>query len=151
MDKNRGDAKMRDVFAADYKAVKDFTIMEVGTLLTDLATRDAYTGMSEYLNLLHTLSLRCSPAQLSLAAPLTFDGYVKEGTILFNDLFTIYPFENQLYVIRMTGKEFKDCMEYSYDKWINTVSSASITSVVPSAYSSSIAKASFGAERKAAL
>lgn len=125
VDKNRGDVKMRNVFAADYKAVKDFTIMEVGTLLTDLATRDAYTGMSEYLNLLHTLSLRCSPAQLSLAAPLTFDGYVKEGTILFNDLFTIYPFENQLYVIRMTGKEFKDCMEYSYDKWINTVSSAS--------------------------
>jgi 2',3'-cyclic-nucleotide 2'-phosphodiesterase/3'-nucleotidase len=54
---------------------------------------------------------------------LTFDGYVKEGTILFNDLFTIYPYENQLYVIEMTGKEVKDCLEYSYNKWINTIAS----------------------------
>jgi 2',3'-cyclic-nucleotide 2'-phosphodiesterase/3'-nucleotidase len=124
VNKNMADEKMRDTFAADYKAVKDFTKMEVGTLLTDLVTRDAYKGMSEYLNLLHTLALRCAPAQLSLAAPLTFNGYVKHGTILFNDLFTIYPYENQLYVIKMTGKEFKACLEYSYDKWINTVSSS---------------------------
>lgn len=123
VDRNKVDARMRNAFAAEYKAVKDFTKMEVGTLLTDLVTRDAYKGMSEYLNLLHTLALRCAPAQLSLAAPLTFNGYVKHGTILFNDLFTIYPYENQLYVIKMTGKEFKACLEYSYDKWINTVSS----------------------------
>ena len=123
IDKKAVDQKMRARFAADYKAVKEFTTKEVGTLLTSLRTRDSYTGMSDYLNLLHTLSLGCAPAQISLAAPLTFDGYVKEGTILFNDLFTIYPFENQLYVIRMTGKEVKDCLEYSYNKWINTIAS----------------------------
>lgn len=124
VDKNKADVQMRKMFAADYKAVKDFTKLEVGTLMTDLVTRDAYKGMSDYLNLLHTLSLGCTPAQLSLAAPLTFNGHVKAGTILFNDLFTIYPYENQLYVIRMTGKEFKDCLEYSYDKWVNTVASS---------------------------
>ena len=124
VDKNKADVQMREMFAADYKAVKDFTKLEVGTLMTDLVTRDAYKGMSDYLNLLHTLSLGCTPAQLSLAAPLTFNGHVKAGTILFNDLFTIYPYENQLYVIKMTGKEFKDCLEYSYDKWVNTVASA---------------------------
>ena len=113
VDKNKADVQMREMFAADYKAVKDFTKLEVGTLMTDLVTRDAYKGMSDYLNLLHTLSLGCTPAQLSLAAPLTFNGHVKAGTILFNDLFTIYPYENQLYVIKMTGKEFKDCLEYS--------------------------------------
>ena len=123
IDKKAVDQKMRDRFAADYKAVKEFTTKEVGTLLTSLRTRDSYTGMSDYLNLLHTLSLGCAPAQISLAAPLTFDGYVQEGTILFNDLFTIYPYENQLYVIRMTGKEVKDCLEYSYNKWINTIAS----------------------------
>jgi 2',3'-cyclic-nucleotide 2'-phosphodiesterase/3'-nucleotidase len=124
VDKNKADVQMRNQFYADYKAIKGFTTLEVGTLKTDLVTSDAYKGMSEYLNLLHTLTLGCTPAQLSLAAPLTFNGYVKAGTILFNDLFTIYPYENQLYVIRMTGKEFKDCLEYSYEKWINTVATS---------------------------
>ena len=123
VDKKVVDEEMKAEFAADFKAVKDFTTMEVGTLMTDLRTRDSYAGMSDYLNLLHTLSLNCAPAQISLAAPLTFNGFVKHGTILFNDLFTIYPFENQLYVIKMTGKEIKDCLEYSYDRWINTVES----------------------------
>ena len=123
VDKNKADVQMREKFAADYKAIKDFTTMELGTLNTDLVTRDSYKGMSEYLNLLHTLCLADTPAQLSLAAPLSFNGIVKAGTVLFNDLFTLYPFENQLYIIKMTGKEFKDCVEYSYDKWINTVAS----------------------------
>ena len=79
--------------------------------------------MSDYVNLIHTLSLGCSPAQISFAAPLTFDGFVKAGTILYNDLFTIYPYENQLYVIKMSGREVKDALEYSYDKWINTLGS----------------------------
>ena len=41
---------------------------------------------------------------------------------MFNDLFTLYPFENQLYVIKMTGDEVRSYLEASYDRWINTVS-----------------------------
>lgn len=118
------DAEMQELFKADYQAVKDFTVTEVGELKEDLRTSDAYRGMSDYLNLLHTLSLSCEPAQISFAAPLTFNGEVKAGTILYNDLFTIYPYENQLFVVKMTGKEIKDYLEYSYDAWINTISSS---------------------------
>lgn len=121
VDKDRADVSMRECYRQEYEAVKAFTLREVGQLKTELRTRDAYRGMSDYVNLIHTLSLGCAPAQISLAAPLTFDGKVKAGTILYNDLFTIYPFENQLYVIRMTGKEVKDALEYSYDRWINTM------------------------------
>ena len=117
------DEKMQELCHADFKAVKNFTLTEVGELKEDLRTSDAYRGMSDYLNLLHTLSLSCEPAQISFAAPLTFDGEVKAGTVLYNDLFTIYPYENQLFVVKMSGKEIKDYLEYSYDAWINTISS----------------------------
>ena len=123
LNKDKVDAKMQKAFRADFEAVRAFTKQEVGQLTVDLRTRDAYVGMSDYVNLIHTLSLGCAPAQISFAAPLTFDGFVKAGTILYNDLFTIYPYENQLYVIKMTGREVKDALEYSYDKWINTLSS----------------------------
>ena len=43
---------------------------------------------------------------------------------MYNDLFTIYPYENQLFVVKMTGKEIKDYLEFSYDSWINTIDSA---------------------------
>ena len=120
VDKNKVDKRMKAKFRPDYEAVKAFTLKEVGELKTDLRTRDAYMGMSDYINLIHTLSIGCSPAQISFAAPLTFNGSVDAGTLVFNDLFTIYPFENQLFVVRMTGSEIKNYLEYSYDTWINT-------------------------------
>ena len=124
VDKDNTDRRMQEVFRPDYEAVKAFTLKEVGELQTDLHTRDAYKGMSDYLNLIHTLSLSCAPAQISFAAPLTFNGYVEAGTLVYNDLFTIYPYENQLFVVEMSGSEIKDYLEYSYDMWINTVRNA---------------------------
>lgn len=115
------DAEMEALFRKDYDEVRAFTLKPVGELDTELLTRDAYRGMCPYMDLLHTVSLSVPEADISFAAPLTFNGRVGAGTILYNDLFTIYPFENQLFVVRMTGKEVKDYLEYSYDTWINTV------------------------------
>ena len=124
VDKNNVDKLMQQTFRQEFEAVKAFTLKEVGELKTELRTRDAYRGMSDYMNLIHTLSIGCSPAQISFAAPLTFNGFVKEGTLVYNDLFTIYPYENQLFVVKMTGKEIKDYLEFSYDSWTNTIDSA---------------------------
>lgn len=124
LDKNKVDKEMQETFQTEFQKVKEFTLMEVGTLEVDLYTRDAFKGMCDYMNLIHTLSLGCVPAQISFAAPLTFNGTVKAGTLVYNDLFTIYPFENQLFVVEMNGQEIKDYLEVSYDAWINTMNSA---------------------------
>ena len=120
----KADPEMKAHFQPDYEAVKAFTLREVGVLNTDLWTRDAYRGMCDYMNLIHTLSLGCKPAEISFGAPLTFNGHVNSGIIRYNDLFTIYPFENQLFVVKMTGDEIRRYLEHSYDKWINTVARA---------------------------
>lgn len=120
VDPHRIDAQMEKTFHEDYQAVQVFTTQEVGELKVDMRTRDAYRGMCDYVNLVHTLGLGCAPAQISIAAPLTYDGFVKGGTLIYKDLFTIYPFENQLYVVKMSGKEIKDYLEASYNRWIVT-------------------------------
>lgn len=122
MDEARVDTVMRDLFRPDYEAVKAFTLKPVGELKADLEITDSYRGMSDYMNLLHAVSLRGAPARISFAAPLTFRGRVESGTLLYNDLFKIYPYENQLFVVKMTGAEIKNYLEYSYNGWINTVS-----------------------------
>lgn len=118
IDKNVCDEQMKAAFHDDYLKVKEFTLREIGALATPLYSRQAFAGMSDFINLIHTITLKSSGAQVSFAAPLSQNGIVKAGTLIYNDLFTIYPYENQLYKISMSGKEIVDCLEYSYDAWI---------------------------------
>lgn len=116
----KADPVMRARFQKDFEAVKAFTRQRVGQLNVPLKTREAFVGMSPYVNLIHTVCLSCPPARLSIAAPLTYNGSIALKDLIFNDLFTIYPFENQLYVITMTGDEIQRYLEASYDRWIQT-------------------------------
>ena len=124
LDHTKVNDDLKAAFYPDYEAVKAFTLTEVGQLNGDLVTREAYAGMSYYINLIHTLSIGCTPAQISFAAPLTFNGTIKSGTLLYNDLFTIYPYENQLFIVKMKGSEIKTYLEASYDMWVNTISTS---------------------------
>lgn len=120
MNKNLVDTMMEKEFEAEYEAVKEFTNRKVGHISMELRTRDAYRGMSDYINLVHTVQIGVPEAQLSFAAPLTYDGTVKAGDVIYNDMFTIYPYENQLFVLRLKGSEIRKYLEYSYDTWIQT-------------------------------
>ena len=120
MDKRKVDKEMQRIFDPEYQAVKAFTNKKVGSLAMDMKTRDAYAGMSDYINLVHRVQLSAPEAQISFAAPLTFNGTVKAGELVFNDMFTIYPYENQMFVVRLKGDEIKNYLEYSYDGWIQT-------------------------------
>ncbi len=114
------DPEMVAAFDKDYRKVKSFTLRKVGSLAMPLRTRDAYSGMNDYIDFLQTVQLKATGADISLAAPLSFDSTVEAGDVVFNDMFKIYPFENQLYVLEMTGQEVRDLLEYSYDRWIQT-------------------------------
>ena len=118
VDASKADPVMREHFRKEFEAVKAFTLQEVGVLNTDLRTKDSYIGMCDYMNLIHYLCLQQKPAQISIAAPLTYNGFIPSGLLIFNDLFTIYPFENQLYVLTLTGDELLRYLEASYDRWI---------------------------------
>ena len=117
------DTSYANTFRNDFLNAKKFTNQEIGELEKDIYTSDAFFGPSDYMNLIHTVQLNSSDAEISLAAPLTYNGKIAAGVLKYHDLFTIYPFENQLYVVTLTGKQIKDYLEYSYDKWIQTMES----------------------------
>jgi len=127
LDKDKVDRKMQEEFRPDYEAVKAFVTRKVGSLKSDMNTRDALYGMSDYVNLLHTVCLEASGAQISFAAPVTTGAVLKAGDVIYNDLMTLYSYDNQLYVMKMSGKEIKDYLEHSYDGWINTLDGKSET------------------------
>ncbi|MBP5301997.1 MAG: bifunctional metallophosphatase/5'-nucleotidase [Bacteroidales bacterium] len=106
-------------FADDFEKVKAFTNRKVGSLTADIDLNDVFNGPSAYVSLLHKVQLDASGAQLSFAAPLGRTGIIKSGDLLYNDLFSIYPFENMLYTIRLSGHQVKDYLENVYDNWVN--------------------------------
>jgi 2',3'-cyclic-nucleotide 2'-phosphodiesterase/3'-nucleotidase len=106
-------------FKDDFLAVKAYATRPIGMLSDNIFLADALDGPSSYINLIHTVQLGASGADISFAAPLSNKGVVPKGTIEFQDLTSIYRFENTLYVIGMTGRQIKDYLEYSYDNWVN--------------------------------
>lgn len=108
-------------FRGAYLNVKDYTNAKIGKLDKDLYTRDAFFGPSDYINLIHTVQLDKTGADVSFAAPNTYNSYLPAGDLLRSDLFLLYPFENTLFKISMTGKQIRDYLEFSYDNWICTV------------------------------
>lgn len=114
----RPDTVLRAAFRADFEAVREFTLRPVATLDKTIYTRDAFLGPCPYMDLMHTVQLRASGAEVSIASPLSFDKVVREGQLLFNDMFTLYAYENSLYTVSMSGEELRNYLEYSYDLWI---------------------------------
>lgn len=106
-------------FREEFLTVKSFTNAVVGKLLNDISTKDAYFGSSSFIDLIHSVQLEVSGADVSFAAPLSFAISKKAGELKYQDLLDIYPYENQLYVISMSGNEIKNYLEYSYSKWVN--------------------------------
>lgn len=125
------DSEMRDAFRKEYLAVKDFTTRSIGKLEMEIRTRDAYRGMNDYINLIHTVQLEASGADISMAAPLTYNGIIASGELIFNDLFTIYPYENRLFALKMKGSEIKDFLEYSYGLWLADAGSGHVLRIAP--------------------
>lgn len=117
------DALFLSRFQRQYDEVKRFVSEKIGNITSTISTRPAYFGSSAFIDLTHQLQLQITGAQVSFAAPLSFDAEIKEGDIHISDMFNLMKYENMLYVMRLTGKEIKDYLEYSYDIWTARMSS----------------------------
>ncbi len=122
IDSKKADTVMAGAFEKEFETVREFTAAKVGTVGKDMASREFYWGQCDYLNFLHTLALTYRPIDISLTATLLIDGKIEAGDVSFDDIKKLYPYENKLVVLSLSGKEVKDYLEASYDAWINTVS-----------------------------
>lgn len=111
-------------FAPQYDTVKGFVSKKIGTFTEDISTRPAYFGPSAFVDFIHSLQMDISGAEISFAAPLSFDAEIKKGDVYVSDMFNLYKYENMLYVMKLSGKEIKDFLEESYYMWTNRMKSA---------------------------
>ena len=106
-------------FASQRQTLQKWLDQPIGTLTAPLYERDAFFGPSEFIDLIHQMQLDLTGADVSFAAPLSFDSQLQAGTIRVSDMFALYKYENFLYTMRMTGREIKNFLEMSYALWTN--------------------------------
>ncbi len=112
-----------DCFADVYDTVEDFVSRRIGTVAETMSTEPAYFGPSAFIDFIHSMQLELTGADISFCAPLSYDAEIRAGDMHMRDMFTLYRYENMLYTMRLTGREVKAYLEYSYALWTNRMQS----------------------------
>ncbi len=124
IDKTEIDRDFVDFFAQQSEKIKAFSERQIGRITKSMYMRDAFFGSSMFNDFIHNIQLKVSGADVSFNAPLSFNTVINEGILTVADMFNLYHFENNLYVILMTGDEIRRYLEMSYGLWVNTMSNA---------------------------
>lgn len=119
------DPEFMSLFAKDLETVKNYVSAPVGKLTRPISTREAMFGDAPFVDLIHQIQLEITGAEISFAAPLSFDKTIPAGELYTRDMFKLYQYENLLYTMRLTGLEIRNYLEYSYGGWFNTMKDAS--------------------------
>jgi 2',3'-cyclic-nucleotide 2'-phosphodiesterase/3'-nucleotidase len=104
-------------FHSSFTEVKNYVSRPVGQFTKSIKTSESMFGDSPFVDLIHSIQLDLTDADVSFTAPLSFNASIDSGMLEVRDLFKLYRFENLLYTMNLSGQEIKDFLEYSYDKW----------------------------------
>ncbi len=115
------DKKFIEHFRYAVDSVKSFVDRRIGFFKNSIYTSDCYFGNAAFTDFIHELQLRVTGADISFNAPLSFNTGINAGDVYVSDLFNLYRYENQIYVMKMTGDEIRKYLEMSYDLWVNTM------------------------------
>ena len=108
-------------FSPQHKIIDGYVNQVIGNSSATVSSRDAYFGPSAFVDMIHSMQLEITGADISFAAPLSFDVQIPEGPITVGDMFKLYRFENMLYTMNMSGEEIQKYLEYSYSEWFSTM------------------------------
>ncbi|KAF0149946.1 MAG: 2' 3'-cyclic-nucleotide 2'-phosphodiesterase [Ignavibacteria bacterium] len=111
-------------FKPQFEEVKKYVSRTIGTFADELSSRPALFEDNAFSDFVHDLQLSITGAQISFTAPLTLNAKVNKGEVNVGTLFKLYRYENLLYTMKLTGKEIKDYLEFSYGLWFNTMKDA---------------------------
>jgi len=108
-------------FENEKNAVLEYVNQPLGYFEKGLFSGNGLFGNAAFTDFIHRIQMKATSADISFAAPLSFNRRIDTGRVNMSDMFKLYPYENYLYVIELTGEEIKDYLEYSYGLWFDTM------------------------------
>jgi 2',3'-cyclic-nucleotide 2'-phosphodiesterase/3'-nucleotidase len=99
------------------KKAHDATVAYVNSALCTTpdawSTKRAMVEDTPIIDFINAVQLDATKAQLSAAAAFTSEAEIKSGKITIADMAAVYPYENALVAIKVTGKQLKEYLEFS--------------------------------------
>jgi 2',3'-cyclic-nucleotide 2'-phosphodiesterase/3'-nucleotidase len=108
-------------FAPQHKIIDAYVNREIGNSRATISSRDSYFGPSAFIDMIQSVQMEITGADVSFAAPLSFDVSIAKGPVTVGDMFKLYRFENMLYTMSLSGSEIQKYLEFSYSEWFNTM------------------------------
>ena len=117
------DSHFMSKFLLNLNAMENYVGKPLGRITKDIKSKEALFGPSEFVDLIHTFQLEKTGADISFVSPLSFNTEIDSGWIRVRDMFKLYRYENFLYTMKLSGREIKDYLEYSFAGWFNQMES----------------------------
>lgn len=112
-------APMVRKFAHDIEKCVGYVNKYIGSFRRSVSTKESMFGDSPFVDLIQKIQLEITKADISFAAPLSFNAEIRRGSVRVRNMFSLYKYENLLYTMELTGQEVKNYLEYSYGNWFN--------------------------------
>jgi len=106
-------------FTRPVEEVVGYVNKAIGVFRKSVSTKESMFGDSPFVDLIQKIQLEITKADVSFAAPLSFNAEIRRGWVRVSNMFSLYKYENLLYTMEMTGQEIKNYLEYSYGQWFN--------------------------------
>ena len=118
------DEEFMKAFEPQIAEINQYVGKQIGTFKNTIHSRESFFGSCAFNDFILNLQLEMTKADISFNAPLQFNSTINSGPVYVSDMFNLYKYENQLYVMRLTGEEIRKHLEMSYDLWVNTMKSS---------------------------
>ena len=106
-------------YERNFEEIKYYVNRPIGKFTEGISSRNALFGPSKFVDLIQSIQLNLTSADVSFSAPLSQNAKIEKGEVYIKDMFDLYRYENLLYTMELSGQEIKDYLEYSYGNWFN--------------------------------
>ncbi|MBC7544748.1 MAG: 5'-nucleotidase C-terminal domain-containing protein [Candidatus Sericytochromatia bacterium] len=98
---------------AAHEATTAYVQSSLATTPDVWSTRESMVADTPIIDFINAVQTKATNAHLSAAAAFTSDADIKGGRITVADMAAVYPYENALVAIKITGKQLREYLEFS--------------------------------------
>lgn len=111
------DAEFCRHFAKEAGEAAQYLKRQIGFSAVSIGAKECLFGCAPLSGLFHSFMLAATNADVSFFAPLSIETELKEGNFTNEDLIRLYPYDDRLCTLRMSGREIRRYLEMTYQLW----------------------------------
>lgn len=102
-----------EISKAAHEATLAYVRSAIAKTSTSWSAQESQLKDTPLIDLINQVQLEATGAQLSSAASFNTEAILKQGDISIADIAAVYPYENNLVAIQITGKQLKEYLEHT--------------------------------------